>query len=56
MKYGIKAQGIVVRQGGHPARIILDVAKSERSDLIIMGSRGWEALKKCFLEVYLMQS
>jgi nucleotide-binding universal stress UspA family protein len=48
MKYDIKAQGIV-RQGGHPARIILDVAKSEGADLIIMGSRGMGSFKKMLL-------
>lgn len=46
--YGIKAEGIV-RQGGHPAKIILDVAKSEGADLIVMGSRGMGSFKEMLL-------
>lgn len=45
--YGIEARAIVRR--GHPAKVILDVAKSEGADLIIMGSRGMGSFKEMLL-------
>ncbi len=44
---GLKAQSILAE--GHPANTIVKVAKEEKYDMIVMGSRGLGGLKKLFL-------
>jgi nucleotide-binding universal stress UspA family protein len=44
---GIKAKTILAR--GHPAEIILYTAKSERADLVVIGSRGMGGAKRPLL-------
>lgn len=45
--YDMKVEAIV--QVGHPAKVILDVAKSRDVDLIAVGARGLSGIKELFL-------
>jgi nucleotide-binding universal stress UspA family protein len=44
---GIKVRGVLVI--GDAAESVLDIAESEKADLIITGSRGWGLAKRIFL-------
>ena len=44
---GLKAHPILAE--GHPANTIVKIAKEEKYDMIVMGSRGLGGLKKFFL-------
>lgn len=47
-----KARGLIAKTvlvKAHPAKAILDVAKSEGADLIVVGSRGLGGVKGLFL-------
>jgi nucleotide-binding universal stress UspA family protein len=46
-KEGIRAS--YMHRVGDPAELILDTAKKEKADLIVMGSRGLGAVKSLFL-------
>ncbi len=43
----IKTRGIL--KEGHPSHTIVNVAKDEKFDMIVLGSRGYGGLKKFFL-------
>jgi nucleotide-binding universal stress UspA family protein len=44
---GLSARAVVMR--GDPADVIVDIAETDRVDLIVMGRRGLRAMKRLFL-------
>lgn len=44
---GVKSKALIRK--GHPVKVILDVARSENADLIVMGSRGLGEFKEMLL-------